>query len=193
MATEDQHLWNTLVAVGLHCKYWECCKWWAGESPCWACHGQPPPGNTALSVCWSLGRGEENPVAVLCSMALVSGSSRLGRGFGPRSETPLWDVGVRCRITLGQIPASHHCVESCQELPSPLGHPRFSGVTPALAPLSHRITEWFGLEGTLQIISFHPPPWGRTPSPSPGCSEPWAAWARAPPPSQGRVSSLGLI
>jgi len=28
---------------------------------------------------------------------------------------------------------------------------------------SHRITEWFGLEGTLKIISFHPPAIGRDP------------------------------
>ena len=41
---------------------------------------------------------------------------------------------------------------------------------------NHRIIEWFGLGGTLQIISFHSLPWAGTPSPSPGCSEPRPAW-----------------
>lgn len=36
---------------------------------------------------------------------------------------------------------------------------------------NHGLVEWFGLGGTLKLISFHPLLWGGTPSSTPGCSE----------------------
>ena len=52
---------------------------------------------------------------------------------------------------------------------------------------NHRITEWFGLDGTLKITQFQPPPpWAGTPSARPGCSKP------RPPPFQGVAATASL-
>ena len=75
----------------------------------------------------------------------------------------------------------------------------------------HRMTEWWGLEGTSVGHPVQPP--AQAGSPTAGCTAPrpggagispeketpqppWAAWARAPSPSEGRSSyiarSLGM-
>lgn len=57
------------------------------------------------------------------------------------------------------------------------GSSGFSSVQPmssscAMLVHSHRITRWFGSEGTLQITQFQPLPWAGTAPTSPHCSEP---------------------
>lgn len=40
----------------------------------------------------------------------------------------------------------------------------------------NRITEWLGMEGTLEIVQFQPAAMAGTPTTRPGCSEPHPTW-----------------
>jgi len=92
--------------------------------------------------------------------------------------------------------------------PSPRVHPpprlTCTGDTTRTGTRNHRITEWSGLEGSSVGHPVQPPAQAGSPragctGPRPGGSgispeketpqPPWAAWARAPSPSEGRSSS----
>ena len=58
---------------------------------------------------------------------------------------------------------------------------------------NHRITGWFGLEGTLQITQFHPPALGRDPFHQPRLLQAPSNLALNPARERAATASLGSL